>query len=278
MLLIVAGSSLAAPELTQAERQRLADGTSDRDGVLDQQDGLYVLLRNAAGWMGDDFAGDAGAAVAPPPDYAFIKANPQKARGNVYEITGWLVKQERFPTLDNHGRDKLVRAGDPDWGDQLTRWTVVTDKGDPAATILVLFNDPTAKMPTPASESKVRIAARFFKLWTLNDVNGKPFDYPVFVGGAAEVIREASSGSSSSGPGSRTMITLGLVAVGGAFFVIRVMLKRKGGGNLTLQRIEAMRRERQRFDEHEQDDEELDEDLPEDPGEALEVLHDRHDS
>ena len=191
---------LAAPTLSEADRQLLADGTADNTDDLDTQPGLYVLLRNASTWKGDDFGGDAGAAVAPPPDYAFLKTKPDQARGNVYLIEGWLMGADRWPTLANHSSDKL--AVDPAWGDQVTRWTVVTEKGNPAATIIVLFYDPNAKMSAPEPGSKVRIAARFHKLWTIKDQDGKPFTYVTFVGGAAQATEAAGGASRSTADGS----------------------------------------------------------------------------
>ena len=61
--LLLVSPVLAAPPLSDDDRQRLADETSDRDNQLDQQGGLYVLLRNAreGDWPRDDFSGDLGA-------------------------------------------------------------------------------------------------------------------------------------------------------------------------------------------------------------------------
>jgi len=270
----------AAPQLSESDRQRLADGTTDRDDVLDEQDGLYVLLRNASTWQGGDFGGDAGAAVAPPPDYDFFKADPQAARGNVYLIEGWLAQADRYPTTDNHDRNALVRSGDPTWGDQVTRWTLVTNEKDPGATIIVLFNDPRAQMTVPGAESKVRVAARFYKLWTVNAVNGKPFTYPVFVGGAAEVVVEQNAGATSKAPSQKTIMTLAIVLVAGAFLVIRYMLNRRGGagGSQLRDQLEAIRREREYYEHEEELNAEANgEVLPEDPAAALDVLRKKHE-
>lgn len=278
-LLLMALPALAAPHLTEADRQRLADGTSDRDGNLDEQDGFYVLLRSASTWQGDDFAGDAGAAVAPPPDYDYLHANPDRARGNVYLIEGWLAQRDRWPTKDNHNRDKLLRSGDPAWGDQVTRWIVATDKKDPDSTVIVVFNDPRNQMPDPEAESKVRIAARFHKLWTIPSADGRLFTYPVFVGGAAEVVSDgAASGSSGGAPSGGTIVTIALVLVAGGFFVMRVLINRKGGGNMTLQRLEAIRRERELYEDGEDEEEGEAEQLPKDPVAALDVLRQRHEA
>lgn len=282
--LIFAWPVYPAPVLSQADRERLADGTTDGDDVLDQQDGFYVLLRNASTWQGDDFAGDAGAAVAPPPDYEFIKAKPEIARGNVYLIEGWLAGSDRWPTKDNHDHDQLMRAGDPTWGDQVTRWTIITEKDNADATVIVLFNDPTAKMTVPEPGTKVRIAARFHKLWTITASTGVPFTYPVFVGGAAEQVEQVGDTSSSSGSVSNFTKILGAIVVVGGFFVaMRVLMRRVstggGGGTMLRDRLEEMRREREAQElRGEVEPEEDDEDLPEDPIAALDVLRQKHET
>lgn len=281
--MILALPVTAAPELSEADRQRLADGTTDNTDVLDQEDGFYVLLRNAATWKGNDFSGDAGAKVAPPPDYDFLKTKPEQARGNVYLIEGWLAYEDRWPTLVNHSSDKLMRAGDVSWGDQVTRWTIITEKDNPAATIIVLFNDPNAKMTAPEPGSKVRIAARFHKLWTIRDVNGKPFTYATFVGGAAEAIEQTPAGNADSGAtSSLTKVLAAIVIVAGFFVAMRILMKKVatgGGSGTTLRdRLEEMRREREAQEARGDsgDDEDID-DLPDDPIAALEALRQKHD-
>ena len=282
LLLLVSCPVLAAPELTDDQRDRLKDGTTDRNDVLDREDGLYVLLRNASTWQGDDFSGDAGAAVAPPPDYQFLRDTPEKARGNVYLIEGWLMRAERWPTLDNHDTEMLRRFSNPAWGDQVTRWTVVTEKGNADATIIVLFNDPNAKMIAPKDGSPVRIAARFHKLWTIPSADGKPFTYPVFVGGAAEQV--ASTGSSTSSGGGTSPLTLvlgGVLVVAGFFVGMRYLMRRlstqTGGGTMLQDRLDEMRRQREAAEVNEPEEEEDASDLPEDPVAALDVLRDRHE-
>ncbi len=283
LLFVLVFPALAAPELSESDRQRLADGTTDGDDVLDQQDGFYVLLRNAATWRGDDFSGDAGAAVAPPPDYGFLKDKPGKARGNAYLIEGWFAGGDRWPTLENHSNEKLLRAGDPAWGDQVTRWTIVTDKDNPDATVIVLFNDPNAKMIALERGSKVRIAARFLKLWTIPSANGKPYTYPVFIGGAAEQTEEAVASNPADGSTSfLTKIILAIVVVAGFFFFMRILMRKVstggGGGTMLRDRLEDMRREREAQAQRGEDEDEDIDDLPEDPVAALDVLSKKHET
>jgi hypothetical protein len=274
---------LAAPELSEADRERLADGTTDNSDDLDTQPGLYVLLRNAATWADDDFSGDAGAAVAPPPDYAFLKTKPEQARGNVYLIEGWLAYNDRWPTLVNHSSDKLYNTIDPSWGDQVTRWTIVTEKDNADATIIVLFNDPDGTMAAPEPGSKVRIAARFHKLWTIRDSNDKPFTYATFVGGAAETIEDAGSDAktnASSPMSTLKTVSMAIFAVIALFFFIRIAMRKyagkSGSGHQLGDRLEEMRRKRERMEESPEVEEDT-EDLPEDPIAALEALRQKHE-
>jgi|GEM_PF-1070277 len=281
LVLVMTLPAVAAPQLSDADRERLEDGTSDRDGLLDQQDGLYVLLRNASTWVGDDFGGDAGAAVAPPPDYAFLKDKPSQARGNVYLLEGWLAGADRWPTKDNHDRDKLHTTLDPTLGDQVSRWTIITEKGNADATIIVLFHDPTAKIKSPADESKVRVAARFYKLWTIQSAEGKPFTYPVFVAGAFETL-EQPQGTATTGGTSRTSgVLIAIIAVVGIFFALRILMRKlatgSGGGTMVQDRLNEIRRER----EARGGDDEVEEDtadLPDDPIAALDVLRQKHET
>ena len=281
VVFLFACPAFAAPELSDNDRERLEDGTSDRNGLLDQQDGLYVLLRNASTWAADDFGGDAGAAVAPPPDYDYIKDKPGQARGNVYQLEGWLAGADRYPTLANHDSETLYRSGDPAWGDQVTRWTVVTEKDNANATIIVLFNDPTAKIKPPAEGSSVRIAARFYKLWTINSSQGKPFTYPVFVAGAYEVVTEPQSTATTGGGSRLTTVLIAIVAVVGFFFVLRILMRRlatgKGGGTMLQDRLAELRREREAREEEDEVEEETD-DLPDDPIAALDVLRQKREA
>lgn len=282
LVLLLVYPAIAAPELSESDRQLLADGTTDRDDVLDEQQGFYVLLRNASTWQGDDFGGDAGAAVAPPPDYGFLKDKPEQARGNVYLIEGWVMGSDRWPTKENHDSDKLQTTLNPALGEQVTRWTIATEKGNPDATIIVLFHDPTAKMTAPKPGTQVRVAARFHKLWTISASTGKPFSYPVFVGGASEVVVPAGGSSSSGGSTSSFTIILGaIVIVGGFFYAMRILMRRVstggGGGTMLRDRLEEMRREREAMEARgDSDDDEDAESLPEDPIAALDALRERH--
>ncbi|MFN3167021.1 MAG: hypothetical protein ACE37H_08160 [Phycisphaeraceae bacterium] len=276
-LLLFSYPALAAPKLTDADEQRLADGTTDNDDLLDQQNGFYVLLRSAGRWRGDDFAGDAGAKVAPPADFDYIRKHPAEVRGNVYLIEGWLAQHDRYPNAEaGLGRDKLYNLIDPSWGERVTRWTIVTEEDDPSATVIVIFNDPNAKMPKPGENAEVKVAARFYKLWTIKDATGKPFTYPVFVGGAAEVVEESGGvGSGSSASSTWQAALFGVITVVVAFYIFRFLMNKmnSGKGQRTAALIAARRRDRDEQGEVLAED--ID-DLPDDPIAALDALSKKH--
>lgn len=278
LLVVMVWPAAAAPELSEDQRDLLVDVTTDRDALLDQEPGFYVLLRNASGWMGDDFVGDAGAELAPQRDLSFIKKNPAKARGEVYLLEGWVKQHDRYPSqADGLGRDELLRAGDPAWGEQVTRWTVVTQTGEKASTVIVILNDPRGQIADPGDGKKVRVAARFYKLWTIKDVDGKPTTYPVFIGGATEKVSASGFLDEGSGP-PKSLYVAALVAVAGAFFVLRFLMGKVNdkGRQRTGALVEARRRLREE-DAGDEDDQAI-EDLPEDPVAALDILRDRHGS
>lgn len=282
VLCAVGWPAWSAPQLSDEQRELLADSTTDGDNVIDQRPGLYVLLRNAADWQADDFSGDPGVKSAPEPDYAYLRDEPSSVRGDVFSVTGKLVQADRFPTTDNFDRDALMRAGDPAWGDQLTRWIIATDPSDPASTVIVFFNDPRGQIKAPDIPSDlrdaptVRVAARFFKLWTIASADGGTFTYPTFVGGAYEVTATPSASTRTSSP-FRTLIILAIVVFTGGYFAVRYLLNRSGtGGSLTRARLDAIRQQRERY-EDDSDDDDDDEPLPEDPVAALDELRKRHE-
>lgn len=261
----------AAPPLTDIERQRIADYATDHDDRIDGSPAFYDLLKNASGWVSDDFSGEAGAATAPTPDYGFLRDQPAQARGRVFLIEGTFLQQVRFPT----GDDTLQRSGNPDWGDRVTRWAIQTSETD-ESTVLVFFNDPEGAIQPPKAGTKVRVAARYYKVWATVDSDGEPFAFPAFVGGAREVVAgppRFSLGTNRPMQGIVVALILSCIA---AFFVVRFLMNRRGGaGGRTQAYLENRRRDRLL---HEMDEEEEEvEALPADPAEAMEVLRARHE-
>ena len=177
------------------------------------------------------------------------------------------------------GRDRLHNTLDPSWGTQVTRWTVAVSEEGPGSTVLVVFNDPDATLQPPDEQSGVRIAARFYKLWSISDADGNPFTYAVFVAGAAEVVEAAPASASGEGPSTKTIIFVAVLGATAAFYIIRrLAAKRTGGGSMVAKRLEQLRREREALEsEEDEEQEEQVDDLPDDPVAALDVLRERHD-
>ncbi|MEM1354631.1 MAG: hypothetical protein AAGC44_10855 [Planctomycetota bacterium] len=277
MTVLVLGHAAAAPPLTETQRQNLRDYATDHDEHIDGSVALYVLLKNANAddWLPDDFAGEGGAATAPAPDYGVLRDRPAEARGNVFLIEGTFEQQVRFPV----GERPLQRAGNPDWGDRVTRWAIRTDQDDEESTVIVMFNDPEAGIKPPQVGTKVRVAARFYKVWATTDDSGEPFAFPVFVGGAREVVATSPRLSVGGGKPVQGIVIALIIACIAGYFVSRHLMNRKavtGAGGRTQAYLEQRRRDRD-HDEQDAGEQDVPDPLPEDPAEAMEVLRQRHD-
>ena len=139
-------------------------------------------------------------------------------------------------------------------------------------------------MTAPKQGEKVRIAARFHKLWTIRASTGRPFTYPVFIGGAAEQVEEVKADASSGGSGSFMQKIIAAIAVVGGFliamrFLMRRLSTKTGGGTMLRDRLDEMRRQRESgANQPDGDDEEDAADLPDDPVAALDVLSKKHEA
>ena len=268
ILLLVASwadPASAAPALSDTQRQNLDDTATDHDANLDQGPAMYELLDSAADWEADDFAGERGAATPPVADYAYLLANPAEVRGDLFLIEGRFIEQLRYPTDERDGRSHLARVR---WGDQLTAWGIKVGEGDDDV-VMVYFVDPDNTIVSPKRGEQVRVAARFYKVWEVPDRDGRPFQFLTFVGGAREVVAGNSAGPGSPGWG-KVVLTLVVVAAGG-FYGMRLFLVKKSKAQRA--RFESMREARHRDrGDAEEDDEEIDPDLPDDPAEALAYL------
>jgi hypothetical protein len=157
----------APPPLTDDQAAQLATAT-DRSATFDEA-ALYPLLINAAAWP-DDAPLPAGALV---PDYAALAADPEAHRGGLFLIEGRLAAVPRpFGTLSRPGP----------WDATLRQWPLLTDDGT-VALVYLLDSPPPADLP-PAG-SRVRAAARFYKVWSSEDLGGRQRDYQTFVGRSA---------------------------------------------------------------------------------------------
>ncbi|XAM00654.1 hypothetical protein OT109_04525 [Phycisphaeraceae bacterium D3-23] len=265
--------ALAAPELTDAQREVLADNATDGDLGLDQGPALYVLLENAADWDAGDFAGERGAATPASPDYEYLAQHPGQVRGDVFLIEGLFVEQVRYPTQARDSRDHLTRTR---WGDQLTGWGIKVGEGDDDV-VMVYFVDPDGAVVPPENGQRVRVAARFYKVWAVPNREGKALEFLAFVGGGREVVG-GGGGSAAGGSIRNKMIIIAVVLVAGGYYGMRVFLSRKANaGRAHSQAMIEQRRRERGHEPDEEDGEDIDPDLPEDPADALAYLQAKED-
>ena len=156
----------AALDLTEGERRQLA--TARDFGPLLDEAALYPLLKNAAGWRGGD---ETGAAV---PDYVRIRRDPADHRGRIYLIEGRLIR--------SLGAPDFARPGP--WEGHWQQWNIQWGTRPEDMTIVYLLDPPH----TTGTTLKVRLPARFYKIWRDTDQNGAQTDYLVFVGQSARVL------------------------------------------------------------------------------------------
>lgn len=175
------GAAAAIPPLTDAQQQQLA---SAQDGVHPDEGALYALLQNVMTWG----AGDGSQAALP--NYDALLAEPAAHRGEVFEVEGEFAGRSR--------RFWLSRRGP--WGAALTEW-VVRVRREPEQVAVVLLIDPDDSLPSPRLGQRVRIAARFYKVWGDRDLEGRPTAFLTFVARSAQVepSRRSDAGVTPTG-------------------------------------------------------------------------------
>jgi len=189
----------AVPPLTEGQRARL-DTAIDDSARLDES-GLYPLLENALTWADHD---EAGARV---PDYAALLDNPTASRGELFLIEGKFAgRARRYP---------LVRTGD--WGDSLTEWVLLV-RDDPEQVAVVYFVDPDGELTPPRTGWRVRVLARFYKVWADRDMDGKPTRYLTFVARSPSGVAAAGGGSPI---GAALPMFAAIVALAVAYVLVR---------------------------------------------------------
>ncbi len=236
--------------LSEGQRVQL-DTAMDFNSTFDEA-GLYPLLNNALQWEKGD---EAGAMI---PDYKAIFESPGEHRGQLFLIEG------AFAGGSQRVR-QLSRPGS--WDGKLNQWVVVVDRATDEVAVVYLVDPP----PAPKAGAKVRTVGRFYKVLSDTDREGRPTNYLTFVGHGAQV-EERSSGSG-----------VGSGSAGGALVLVLVIL---AGGWVVLRQTIRVKKVRTRLrvgatvggDTEGGIGEEGDEvNLPKDPVQALDVLHDRHE-
>lgn len=242
------------PPLTEAQRVQLetADDTRPPD-----EPAWYGLLSNVASWE----APPPGAKVAgggTPPDYAALMQSPGALRGDVFVVEGRFAGRQR--------RQVVLREGP--WGRALTEWGVVVDPaagGGEERVVVVYLVDPDGRQATPRRNQRVRVAARFYKLWPDADGTGRAVTYPVFVGRSAALIEPEGW---AAGRMFRDLIVAAIIVLMAGLFGIRWWARRQRVAR-RRPRLSDRRRPVDRPGDSENDDAPP---LPDDPAEALAEL------
>lgn len=256
-MLLTAMNLGAIPDLTAAQQTQLA--TADDTRVPDEP-AWTGLLTSVATWDPDEGArGFVPGAIAA--DYEKLLAEPGAYRGALFVIEGRYAGRQR--------ETRTLRAGP--WGESLVEWGVIAAVGEAGVdagevVAMVYLVDPDGRITPPREGQTVRMAARFYKLWTDVDADGVARTYPVFVGRSASVVGEASGGGRGN-----VAIVGGVIVLSGLLFLVMLARSRRGGkAGQASQRERVLERLRQ-----DADDAELEtsaDDLPDDPAAALEQL------
>jgi hypothetical protein len=251
----------AAPPLDEAQRAQL-DTADDASGQWDTA-ALYPLLNNAVLWTQvDPLALLPGAIIA---DYDAIAARPSQHRGHMFILEGRLAA-----SLEQD----LSRPGP--WGEKITRWVVQVDPVEDRVVVVYLTHAPDVPVGR-----RVRLPARFYKLWPSRTRREEPITYLTFVGHSAGVVGQsaAAAGTPTTGGGIRTGVIISVVVVFGAFVF---MLRRMTRLSLTPRPLPSQLRRRMETPlptpEPEEEDQAVDPTLPENPADALAELERRHEA
>ncbi len=252
------------PPLTEGQRAQL-DTADDDLGQWDTA-ALYPLLTNAAGWTQVNPAALLpGAIIA---DCSAIAARPSQHRGHVFIIEGLFAEARQQP---------LLRPGP--WGETLTRWVLQVGDGPDDIVVIFLTHAPEP----PKLGARVRLPARFYKLWPSRRLNDDPISYLLFVGHSAALLDAAVAAPASPSVGGNGAARFGVVIVvlvvaGGLLFMLRRMTRL----SLSPRPLPSQLRRRADHDTRPDVDpqpstEPTEPPLPENPADALAELDRRHD-
>lgn len=257
----LAATAAAKPvPLTVDELEQVRSGSRDRVATYDDA-GLYPLMRNAAWWTPGDVAG------AMVPDYREVLADPDAHRANLFLIEGQLGARRVVGPLSRSGP----------WDGRLEQWSILVEKAagpdqeDIVAVVLLI--DPPTGAAAPAIKSRVRLPARFYKVWTARDQSGVDTEYPVFVGRTVASAGPAAQGSPSTSPTGAIVPLLLLLLVAAVGYTL---LKKSVRAKTTeFQKRVQERRARRESQEEPADENDIGPPLPENPADALDELERR---
>lgn len=248
---ILAFTLAAVPPLTPAQQGQLQTAADNRATI--DEGALYPLLHNAEQWGPNE---EVGARV---PEYERIEQGPAESRGELFLIEGSLQKWDEPARW-------FTRGGS--WDGRMQRWIVAVGPREDRYVIVYLVA-PAEPSSSLRRGHRVRMAARFYKVWHDADAGEKAKDYLTFVGRDARVVRP-----SPGTPFPVTMPIAFLIAVMGlAWFIFRVT-RRSGKVYVDGEEIKPYTNERERGrEEAHRPDAAAEEDegppLPRDPTAAL---------
>lgn len=274
------------PALT-ADQKTMLEECTDFRRTFDEAP-LYALLGAAVKWPRDAWGGAAPIGIVEQVNPLSkertkkleVELEPARHRGEAMLIDGLLIAtQEGVP---NNAGGMLSRQDPQQWGGSLTCWVIRLggrSERDPQA--MVYFPSDGRPLPQVRPGNRVRVAARFYKVFTAEVyvrepknhgqlvAAGREEPFCAFVGGTAEVLATPLGEVSAMG---KMFVLLVLIALGfGGVWFIKSYTRDMGRGRglkSPAQRWEE-RLEREREDGVEDD---YEEDLPEDPAEALKKL------
>jgi len=250
-------TTLAAIPALDATQQRIIDTAEDGSQRLDEA-AWYPLLRNATDWSAGD---EAGARI---PDYDALLQAPDAHRGELYLIEGQFAGRPR----------ELGLARPGPWGETVTEWGIVTDAQQDRVAMVYLVDQPMGEGSNqPFAGQRVRVAARFYKVWAQRDLEGQPTLFLTFVGHSLTIDPIVGA----PGPDLREYWGVGLgvlIFIAAAYFFGKRMM--------TMGQPRPLPSRVVREPYHEDEDEpqpetetEPDPDLPHDPDQALAELERR---
>jgi len=247
----------AVPPLDDTQQQIIA--SAQDDSLRLDEAAWYPLLRNAAQWQAGD---EAGARI---PDYDALLDTPADLRGELFLIEGRFAGRPRA----------IVLARPGPWGERVTEWVIQTDPENDEVAVVYLVDQPIGEgVKQPMAGQQVRVAARFYKVWSQRDLNNQPQRFLTFVGHS---LTYEGLGPAPPITNNAWQLALGLlVMIGAALFFGRRMLS-LGKPRPLPSRVLRERDLDDAVNAGQRDSEESDDepDLPDDPDAALAELEKR---
>ena len=215
LVFFASSSAWAIGPLSAGAKEQVDLSTADLTPDIDTP-GFYPLLADADTWDPKDQSG------AMIPDYEAILAKSRESRGNVYLIEGIFAG---IPRDDTPKVKHMVRPGT--WEGRLERWTVITNREADKIVIVYLTHPPTA-LPEPGAT--VRLAARYYKVWSYQDLNNKSRSALVFVGATPQIGPGTVSAIGDFHPTTQlpaAALSLAIIALFIVFLIIRRRIAKK---------------------------------------------------